>query len=998
MEIILERELEHQQKAIDALMSALDGVFIAKPRLSCENPAFDYNAPRLIQNISELQKGIRDDYHGCRDDGEYLNLDIKMETGTGKTYVYTKAIYEMHKRFGFNKFIIAVPSLPIKAGTSQFIEDNYVRHHFSDACGYNCEIELCVLESPKKKKKKGFLAMPATIRDFVIGSCHTANKIYVLLVNMQLLTSGNMLTRNDYDYLVESYYRPFDALRATKPIVIIDEPHRFSRDQKAYKAIVEELRPQMIIRFGATFPDVTVGKGRNKSTQKDYNNLVYELNACDSFNLNLIKGVVKEHFEPQTQREEKVKLMSVRPQTSATFRFTRRGENIKTYTLAQGDSLSIIDPAFGGITISAIGKNYIELTNGQIKNQGEEFNTDIYSSSYQEQMLKLAIQRHFETEHQNFNRQFKIKTLALFFIDDISSYRESGDGKVPYLKEMFERLLLEYINNLLSELPNTEKEYKEFLKASAADIAACHAGYFAQDNSDSDESIVLEVADILHNKKKLLSLRNDDGTYNTRRFLFSKWTLKEGWDNPNVFTIAKLRSSGSENSRLQEVGRGLRLPVDENGNRISNEEFKLNYIVDFTEADFAQKLVDEINGDLPKVVNIKLSAETLKRVALERQTTLEHLFAALLQEDYVDIEKNIKLANRDSFFAEYPEFAECPELAASATMGVSNNKISDANNKVFKRTVRIRAEVYSELKELWEKINQKYYLFFDRDLTDEIPKALHEILRKPGIFGNITISSSRELIETDKNGVNIKEGTGVDYSIKKPLAYNTFLKTICNQTSIPIVDLHNAIRDFTDDSTNKFSTDYINEYSAANIIAAFADWRIKRLQKRFRYSRSNQPVGATALSNNDGSPKEIIKQGNVGTKFIYGMPSDKYLYDSIAFDSPLEKENIMTDIQEVVVYGKIPRASIAIPTIVGENYSPDFMYVVKRKDGTKVLNLVIETKCVDGNAELRRKEETKIKCAEAFFDQLRDDGYAVSFDKQLSNKKVMQIIEDIIAK
>jgi len=161
-----------------------------------------------------------------------------METGTGKTYVYTQTIYEMHKKFGFNKFIIAVPSLPIKAGTSQFIDDTYVKHHFSDACGYNCDIELSVLESPKKKKK-GFLAMPPAVRDFVTGSCQNSNKIYVLLVNMQLLTNGNMLTRSDYDYLVEGFYRPFDALKATKPVVIIDEPHRFSRDQKAYKALLK---------------------------------------------------------------------------------------------------------------------------------------------------------------------------------------------------------------------------------------------------------------------------------------------------------------------------------------------------------------------------------------------------------------------------------------------------------------------------------------------------------------------------------------------------------------------------------------------------------------------------------------------------------------------------------------------------------------------------------------------------------------------------------------
>ena len=576
MELILERELDHQQKAVDAIISALDGITMIKPHLAYENPTFDRKELRLVHNLMEVQKNIRADYRGCRDDGDYLNLDIKMETGTGKTYVYTQTIYEMHKKFGFNKFIIAVPSLPIKAGTSQFIDDSYVKHHFADACGYNCDIELDVLESPKKKKK-GFLAMPPAVRDFVTGSCQNSNKIYVLLVNMQLLTNGNMLTRSDYDYLVEGFYRPFDALKATRPVVIIDEPHRFSREKKAYKAIVEELSPQIIIRYGATFPDVTVGKGRNKVIFKDFNNLVYELNACDSFNLNLIKGIAKEHFEPLSKKEEKVKLLSVESKTSATFQFKKRGEETKTYTLTPGDSLSVIDSSFEGLTISAIGKNFIELVNGQVKYQGEEFNTDIYSSSYQEQMLKLAIQRHFETERQNFSgRQFKIKTLALFFIDDITSYRDSEDGKEAYLKVMFERLLLEKIEELLRTLPDSEQEYKDYLEASKADIPACHAGYFAQDNSDSDEAIANEVADILHNKKGLISLRKEDGSFNTRRFLFSKWTLKEGWDNPNVFTIAKLRSSGSDNSKLQEVGRGLRLPVDENGNRISNEEFKLN--------------------------------------------------------------------------------------------------------------------------------------------------------------------------------------------------------------------------------------------------------------------------------------------------------------------------------------------------------------------------------------------------------------------------------------
>ena len=982
MELILEKELDHQQKAVDAIISALDGITMIKPHLAYENPTFDRKELRLIHNLIEVQKNIRADYRGCRDDGDYLNLDIKMETGTGKTYVYTKTIYEMHKKFGFNKFIIAVPSLPIKAGTSQFIDDSYVKHHFSDACGYNCDIELGVLESPKKKKK-GFLAMPPAVRDFVTGSCQNSNKIYVLLVNMQLLTNGNMLTRSDYDYLVEGFYRPFDALKATKPIVIIDEPHRFSRDQKAYKAIVEELCPQMIIRYGATFPDTTVGKGKNKVTFKDFNNLVYELNACDSFNLNLIKGIAKEHLEPLSQKEEKVKLLSVESKTSATFQFKKRGEETKTYTLSTGDSLSVIDSSFEGLTISAIGKNFIELINGQVKFQGEEFNTDIYSSSYQEQMLKLAIKRHFETERQNFSgRQFKIKTLALFFIDDITSYRDSDDGKEAYLKVMFEKLLLEKIEELLRILPDSEQEYKDYLEASKADISACHAGYFAQDNSDSDEAIANEVADILHNKKGLISLHKEDGSFNTRRFLFSKWTLKEGWDNPNVFTIAKLRSSGSDNSKLQEVGRGLRLPVDENGNRISNEEFKLNYIVDFTEADFAQKLVDEINGELPETHMI--TDDILKNVAEKRGVDPNALFFELGAKGYINMDREIIADKRDTFFADYPEFAT----------GVDGNKVTNVN-KNKKEEIHVRKAVYSELKELWERINHKYYLFYDVDLSDEIPQAFHEILRRSGIFGNVTLYSHRDQVATEGNAMVIREDSGVSYSINRPIPYNEFLKRISQQTSIPIKELHKAMCELS--MEKDIPDEYINEYSVANIVSAFTDWRIEKMQTRFKYKRSAQPVTETTLTYKDGSPRDVIKQGNVGTKFAEGTPSDKYLYDKIVFDSPLEKANIMTDIDEVVVYGKIPKSSVAIPTIVGENYSPDFMYVVKHKDGTKELNIVVETKLVENKSTLRGIEDAKIKCAEAFFKQLTIDGYTVSFHTQLSNKKVKQIIDDVIA-
>ncbi len=245
----------------------------------------------------------------------------------------------------------------------------------------------------------------------------------------------------------------------------------------------------------------------------------------------------------------------------------------KFYNLQVGDSLSVINSELKGLIIAGIGSNFVEFSNGQEKRVGEEFTVDIFSNSYQEQMVRLAIQRHFETERANFDRPCKIKTLALFFIDNIDSYRGDENG-TAWLCSIFEQLLLDRIEYEL--LQPCSPEYRAYLDASKADAFACHAGYFAKDNSDSDDSIAEEVDEILHNKKKLLFIKNEeDGSFNTCRFLFSKWTLKEGWDNPNVFTIVKLRSSGSDNSKIQEVGRGLRLPVDEFGNRISNEEFML---------------------------------------------------------------------------------------------------------------------------------------------------------------------------------------------------------------------------------------------------------------------------------------------------------------------------------------------------------------------------------------------------------------------------------------
>ena len=983
MELILQQGLPHQQRAIDAICAVFDGVSCASPVQFYENPHIPLDDPKIASNIRTIQSDIPAQYRRSNPIGDCLNLDIKMETGTGKTYVYTKTMYKLHKRYGFNKFIITVPSLAIKAGTAQFLQDGYARRHFSDGCGYDVDMEVGVLDAPKAKKK-GRLYFPSVVSDFVKGSCQNKKKIYVLLVNMQLLAvrANGMLSRDDYGYGAEGFYRPFDALRATKPIVLIDEPHRFSRDQKSYKVITDEIKPQCVIRFGATFPETTTGRGANKVTVKDYQNLLYDLNACASFNQGLIKGVAKEHFNPPSAKAEKVKILRVTSKTSVTMQYKKQNDEAKTFTLYPDDSLSIITEAFEGVTIKEIDATSVTFSNGVTKTAGEELDVDIYMTSYQEEMIRLALQRHFETERENFNRTFKIKTLALFFIDDITSYRANDEGKKPYVLESFERLLKETIEKTIAVLDEHESIYREYLEASLADISACHAGYFAQDNNDSDEEIAQQVDTILHGKKKLLAFKNPDGGYNTLRFLFSKWTLKEGWDNPNVFTIAKLRSSGSEISKLQEVGRGLRLPVDENGNRIATEEFTLNYIVDFTEADFATKLVEQINGEIPQAATI--SEEDLQRVAKKLGLDPDELYDELRAKKYIDRRYNINLETREQFLDEYPDFVA----------GLAVGKIKD-RNKSESKPIKIRKGVFNEIKELWEKINQRYLLYYDAELNDTLDTAILEILEKPGIFNGMVLSSERDIVRSDGSQMSTEAGVGVQYTISRPITYNVFLKRIMHATNIPLAVMHKAMCEYAKKHGN-INSDYINESTVAVFCKEFYDWKIAHLQGHFHYKKSSNATKETALTYADGTPRDEIAQGRIGTKIVAGTPNDKYLYDTYAYDSPLEKQNITSDIESVTVYGKIPRSSIAIPTITGGTYSPDFMYVVTRTSGEKELNVIVETKDVENKTELRGTEEAKIKCAELFFSMLEQDGYKVYFKTQINNRQMKQIIDEVL--
>lgn len=982
MELKLESGLDHQMYAVDAISEVFKMVEIDQEVANSSNPIVNLGSSQFAPNIKAIQKketqNVAEKFRADQPLGNTLCLDIKMETGTGKTYVYTHTIFELHKLYGINKFIIAVPSIPIKAGTGAFLNETYARAHFKNTLGYDAEISVGVLEA-EKKQKKGRKYFPSVVRNFVEGSRQNTNKIYVLLVNRSLLTNGKMLTRNDYDVTVADYARPFDALRATHPFVIIDEPHTFSRDQKAYKVIMQELAPQCIIRFGATFPMTSVGKGKKKVVVRDYEHLLYDLNAQRSFSAGLIKGVMKEHFEPATNSNEKVKLLEIKDKKTATFQYISQTTKA-SHSLGVGDSLSILSDDLSGLTITSLTDDTVTLSNGMEKRKGEEFCVDIYSSSYQESMMRLAIQRHFETERENFDREkARIKTLALFFIDHIPSFRGDDQGNGAWLRDMFDRLLESQLKEELKK--ENSKEYEEYLRATLNDIAASRAGYFSEDNSDSDEAVKKEVDDILRNKTELLSIVGKDGKYNTRRFLFSKWTLKEGWDNPNVFTICKLRSSGSENSKLQEVGRGLRLPVDEFGNRVKDDSFFLNYIVDFTERDFADRLVMEINEDVQKGSLTHIALEELRRVAALRNMEEMALFMELYQKQYVlDLDRKLNQEKVLDFFAEYPEFNNV------------TGKVKD-RNKGAKDMVKIRKAQYNELKELWAQLNRKYIVFYQQGIDERIAEDLPKLLEKD-VFVHQTIQSNRQKVTTAEGAAVSVQQSGQSYVLAgKEMRYNEFLKRACRQTSIPMTVLHAAICEYA--KTHSLEG-YINESSLSAFIAKFSGWKVKNLQNQVKYRQANYSSKSTAFTNQDGSLKDEVAQWTIGKNPYKGEPSPRYLYDKVVYDSPLELANITTEVEHVIVYGKIPQKSICIPNITNDLYSPDFMYVVERKDGKKELNVVIETKDVPNDEAKRTVEDAKIENARRFFDQLKLDGYEVKFCRQLQNKKMANIISELL--
>ncbi|MFW0107780.1 type III restriction-modification system endonuclease [Rothia sp. P7181] len=982
--------LDHQQRALDAATGVFADVNLSFASPSEANPIFDVGDPQITHNIAQLQAGAVDGVAAVpkawctRTDDGVLGVDIKMETGTGKTLVYTQLMFELNRLYGFHKFIILVPSTPIKEGTRAFIKADYARQYFDDTYGARFKLDLEVLNP--QKCSKGRKMFPSAISNFVQASRLAKGRISALLMTDGMLQSkATMATIYDQSVLGMSS-QPYEALAMTRPVVIIDEPHRFRRENKAYQVLLEQIQPQAIFRFGATFPKL------DKSGATDYNNLVFNLGSVEAFNEQLVKGVAIQY--PQDDGSESVRLkltgMSRSKPKSATFNNLDTGRSI---TLRVGESLGDIDGDFAGVTVEGVGKTEnaliksgVMLSNGQILAAGDILVSRVYSETYQSLMMKQALDNHFEAEWENFRRSTKVKTLTLFFIDSIESYRgEDGPG---HLRERFHELLTtklsEQIDKHKNDTSTVGKEYVAYLRASVTNVTATNGGYFSADNSSNDEAIQTEVNQILRDKQSLLSFTHPDGTPNTMRFIFSKWTLREGWDNPNVFQIVKLRSSGSDISKLQEVGRGLRLPVDVDGTRLAHEQFYLTYLIDYTEESFANSLIGEINSDVSTATpSVK---DLLPKVAAELKIAETDLFILLLQAGFVDTDKNIIEGKESKLLEAYPQF------------NVGKLKPDKVVTNKSKTKVGIRPGRYAELKDLWEAVNAKYYLRLEDLTEDEIAACIDGILDS-GIYTAQTGRFTQETIERNDDGELIaKISTKAVFSIDDTLTYGDWLKGVYLQTYLPLQAINAGLVRYH--AKHPLPEGFFNKATLARFVTQFHEWMQHEFINRFSYTRIDAPLGATALTEPDGQPLRDIVQGNIG---IYRDASanvpDKFLYDTFVYDSPKEKDNIQDSdaLDEVIVYGKIPRRSIRVPVYFGGTTSPDFMYVLKGTDGNLSLNFVIETKDVNAQSDLRESEKLRFKAAKKFFESISDENINVQFASQLKHDDIVALIKHVVA-
>lgn len=717
------KRLDYQEQCRDQILGVFKGIDLREPENDAQriaNPVFETEAIKdlLLENIENLRSKQKIT-QGSVGIEKSLNCDILMETGTGKTFCFLECVYALHKNYHLSKFIVLVPSNAIKLGVLKSVE---ITREF-----FKSEYSNTHLESYEDAER------------FILASNHKCCVLVMTdaafnkkdnIINQSCLENTNLFNG------AKSYMQ---ALASMRPIVIIDEPHKFLGDKTKEK--LKEFNALITLRFGATFKD-------------DYNNLIYALDSKKAFDCALVKSIsvasVGESDECFLELKEANK-----KQNEATINYTDLENKIQSVRVKEHDNLGVVTQisALEDYIVEKITKTEIRFLNGVnlLLDQKEPFSHLLEGE--QEVMLKEAIKSHFEREEGLFKKG--IKALCMVFISGVNSYLSENEQPAK-LALLFEKLYQQKLEEVLKK--PLDENYRAYLERTKDAILKVHGGYFAKSKKESDEAQVIAL--ILKEKEKLLSFDSD------LRFIFSQWALQEGWDNPNVMTICKLAPSSSNITKLQQIGRGLRLAVNDKGERITKEHADFDFvnelvvIVPQVEGDFVGAIQQEISEH--SLIKQVFSAEELEKSGVVKKGYYGVLFEKLEGLGFGEKtdDENFKLTlNQNEFLKKEPEleklknetyldFEKLKDFLKDRLIG--NFRVRDKNERKTEK-IKINQENFKKFETLWEGLNHQAriaYAIDSENLIDEIIKKINDSFK---VSSKIVSVTTHKKVETMGN-------------------------------------------------------------------------------------------------------------------------------------------------------------------------------------------------------------------------------------------------------
>lgn len=910
------------------------------------------------------------------------NIDIMMETGTGKTFTFIKTIFELNRRFEYKKFIILVPTVPIREGTKTHLKDtkDYFKSIYANERAK--EIECFVYESGNISVITQFIN--ATNLSVLVMTPSSFNK------DANILNHPLEREMNQPELFLDSNEPPksyLECLKRLNPIVIMDEPHRFDGD--AFKNYFKGF-DNYYLRFGATFP--------KKKDALPLSNVAYVLDSISSFRQNLVKKIV-------------VYTQDIVENTDTLIGIKNKNAVVRTLTngIISKHELKIGD-VFNGKSIKKILKEKIVLADDSI----EKVDYSLSDESLK-MMIKETIAIHFEKEKMLFERG--IKALTLFFMEsDISQFR----GENPKIKNFFEEEYKEQRARIISNLDQSD-EYYRYLQQDfdSEGYLRVTQGYFSGDKGSLDEKIKEGVDEILKDKKKLLSLESPT------RFIFSIWALQEGWDNPNVFTICKLSNQGSEISKLQQIGRGLRICVNQDLQRLtvkkleSQEVFwkinNLDVVVSNKESDFIESIQNEILSNsflLPQTFTEQDLIGVIKEKGDLDDETIEALIDDVLKDKHMIVcKENVdgqKVYEKSSDFLEILKEQNLPERQKKMLKDLFPTDVLTYAHKVEdikdKKKVFIKATHLEEFKELWNTINKNAFYIL-QPLTNTLEQQLIENIKiqiEELNIEQILLQTIRSALHINKIGEDgaITEKLANTFSYKSKVDYLNFVRSISNITKTPLSFVVKVVNALSEDFKNKMLCNN-PEQALREVSSIIKQNLIKMLKANIRYDGIDGKALPNVFQMKEG--KTYLDIGSVG-KFQKDITSNfslksKWLFEEvIEYDSDFELEIVEADpdIEEIEIVGKLPRLKIKTPL---GNYNPDFCYVIKTAEGKKIF-LIVEAKGYYSSTESPQDENSKIDFAKKYFEALKehykDHNIKISFKTRINNMELATMIKSVI--